>query len=467
MDRHAARLHAIEVEHLVDHAVQALRVLVDVARVLPHLVQRQLLVPHHLAEALDAREGRAELVADDRDELALRAVEALRLLDRLTLPPEGLDGGKGGGDLVREQREHPCVVFGVCDRRFVRADAERSESAAAAHQGHREAGVEARFLADLRATLPGLVVLDDEGLATHEHAADDAFARPHDRVVRRSALDIEALRKAQHPALVVPGVERCAAGPEELHRAAEDHVEHLVRIGAGRERGRRAMQGDEPLVLSLARLEEARGLDRDPQLPRHRLNEPHLIRRPVARRVRLIERERSRELARDEDRRRDDRAHAATRLVRDGQACVREDVADHRGAAGLRREASDRQGSFGATVRHDARRAPFVRHTQAGRRRARRRDDSVDAQGLPELLDRAAQHLIRVERGSRATRDPAHELLAVGTRLCFSERHRCPDRTGDELAEHEDELQPIRGQGAGVLRAGDDRAHEAVLRDEW
>src|SRR5438093_535691 len=85
-----------------------------------------------------------------------RRLDALRLLDRLTLPPEGLDGRERGGDLVREQREHPCVVFGVCDRRFVRPDAERSESAAAAHQGHREAGVEARFLADLRATLPGL-----------------------------------------------------------------------------------------------------------------------------------------------------------------------------------------------------------------------------------------------------------------------------------------------------------------------
>src|SRR5438094_5898630 len=64
---------------------------------------------------------------------------------------------------------------------------------------------------------------------------------------------------------------------------------------------------------------------------------------------------------------------------------------------------------------------------------------------------------------ARATRDAAHELLAVGTRLRFGERHRGADRTGDELAEHEDELQAIRGQGARLLRGGDDRPDQAIL----
>ena len=150
-------------------------------------------------------------MADDRDELAFRAVEPLRLLDRLTLSPERLDRCEGSGDLVGEQREHLGVVFGVCHRRLVGADAEGSEGAAAAHQRHGEAGAQAGLLADLRATLPCLVVLDDERLATDEHATDDAFARPQDGVIGHAARGVEVLRKSQHSGFVVPGVERRAA----------------------------------------------------------------------------------------------------------------------------------------------------------------------------------------------------------------------------------------------------------------
>src|SRR6185436_644947 len=163
------------------------------AGVLAHLLERELLVAHHLAKALDSGERGAELVADDGDELALRAVEALQLLDRLALPCERLHGRECRGRLVAEQSEHAAVVFGVHDRWIVRADPEGAERATASQQWDREAGAEARLLTERRTALPGLIVPDDERLSRHEDAADDALARLEHGVVRHATGGIEVL----------------------------------------------------------------------------------------------------------------------------------------------------------------------------------------------------------------------------------------------------------------------------------
>jgi len=44
-------LDAVEVEHVIDHAVEPLGILVDVARIHLGLFQRDVLVADHLAEA--------------------------------------------------------------------------------------------------------------------------------------------------------------------------------------------------------------------------------------------------------------------------------------------------------------------------------------------------------------------------------------------------------------------------------
>ena len=68
--RHPAGFHAVEIEHVGDEAREAAGVFVDVVRVLPHLRYREVVVTHHLAEPLDPRERRPELVTHDGYELA-------------------------------------------------------------------------------------------------------------------------------------------------------------------------------------------------------------------------------------------------------------------------------------------------------------------------------------------------------------------------------------------------------------
>ena len=65
----------VQVEHVVDQAAQALRLCVDVGGVLSDLLPRQILVTDDLAETLNACERRAELMADDRDKVALDLVQ--------------------------------------------------------------------------------------------------------------------------------------------------------------------------------------------------------------------------------------------------------------------------------------------------------------------------------------------------------------------------------------------------------
>src|SRR5438105_4898139 len=61
MELHAPRLHLVEVQHLGDHPVEPVSVLVDIDGVLAHLFEREVLASHQLREALNARERRAGL----------------------------------------------------------------------------------------------------------------------------------------------------------------------------------------------------------------------------------------------------------------------------------------------------------------------------------------------------------------------------------------------------------------------
>ena len=136
----------------------------------------QVFVAHHLAEALDAREGRPELVGDDRHELALDLVDALQLGDGLALLLERLGRDQGGGRLVPEQVEQASVVFrelGVCRRRrrsAARRAACRSGSAA---RPDRPAGP-GRGPAPA-SEVRGLVVVDDDRLRLGERRARPAL----------------------------------------------------------------------------------------------------------------------------------------------------------------------------------------------------------------------------------------------------------------------------------------------------
>ena len=116
VERHPARLHLVEVKHLVDHPVEALRVLVDVARVLAHLVEREVLAPHHLREPLDPRKRGAELVADDGDEVALRSIQPLELGDGLALLLERFGGRDRDAQLLRDGFDEPDIICGPLTR---------------------------------------------------------------------------------------------------------------------------------------------------------------------------------------------------------------------------------------------------------------------------------------------------------------------------------------------------------------
>src|SRR5947199_329899 len=62
---HPTRLHAVQVEHVADQPVDSLRVVEYVAAIGPHLIGLEAAVADELAEALDACQRSAKLVADD------------------------------------------------------------------------------------------------------------------------------------------------------------------------------------------------------------------------------------------------------------------------------------------------------------------------------------------------------------------------------------------------------------------
>src|SRR6266852_3066650 len=108
-DAHPARLHAVEVEHVADQAVDPVRVIEYVAAVGAYLGRVEAAVADQLAEALDPGQRGPELVTDDGEELGLRAVQlfergvgaALRV-ERLGEPVLGL---ADGGDVL-DHHEH-------------------------------------------------------------------------------------------------------------------------------------------------------------------------------------------------------------------------------------------------------------------------------------------------------------------------------------------------------------------------
>src|SRR5205823_800446 len=104
------RFHLVEVQHLGDHPIEPVSVLVDIAGVLAHLLESEVLASHHLREALNARERRAELVADDRNEIALRSVQPLELGDRGALALEGLGRRDRDAKLLRDGLDEADVI---------------------------------------------------------------------------------------------------------------------------------------------------------------------------------------------------------------------------------------------------------------------------------------------------------------------------------------------------------------------
>ncbi len=213
---HPARLHSVEVEHLRDHPVQALRVLVDVGRVLLHLRDGELLVPHELTEPLDPRQRGAELVADDRHEVALRAVQLLQLRDRFPLLLDKLRGRERRHRLVAEQAEQPRVVVVEARLRGHRADGQGAEPLAGPREGDRERRRLPSLPRRLHGVLPPGVVVHDHGLLGLEGLPGHALAFPQElRRGQRGTLGARDLREPEHARALVPAVQRRGPTPEQ------------------------------------------------------------------------------------------------------------------------------------------------------------------------------------------------------------------------------------------------------------
>src|SRR2546427_1087377 len=72
-DAHAARLHAVEVEHVADEAVDPVRVIEYVAAVGPYLLGLDAAISNQLTEPLDPCPRGPEFAGHDRKELGRRA----------------------------------------------------------------------------------------------------------------------------------------------------------------------------------------------------------------------------------------------------------------------------------------------------------------------------------------------------------------------------------------------------------
>src|SRR2546428_12993327 len=71
----AARLHAVEFEHVAEEAVAPARVIEYLAAVGPYLLGLDAAISNQLTEPLDPCQRGPEFVAHDRKELGLRAVD--------------------------------------------------------------------------------------------------------------------------------------------------------------------------------------------------------------------------------------------------------------------------------------------------------------------------------------------------------------------------------------------------------
>ena len=266
--------------------------------------------------------------------------------------------------------------------------------------------------------------------------------------------------------MLVPAIERGAAAPQQTDRVLEDLFEDHPRLRLRREHGRGAVEREEPLRFALARLVEARRLDRDAQLPRDRLDEAHLFRGPVPRPADLRERECPREIAADPDRRRDGGAHVPADEVRAdvgvGEPPILARVAHHDRAAEADRQPRDRDLARARRQRGHVLLGPLVRHAEVVLRFAERHDRPRHAERPCELLDRATQDLVRVEARPSPLGHAVHDGLAVGARLGFRDRQRAVDRARDVLAHRHRALEPVRDERPRLVAAQEERANETV-----
>src|SRR5207237_8324554 len=71
---------------------------------------REILAPHHLRESLDPGKRGSKLVADDRDEIAFRAVQPLELRDRFALLSVCFGGRDRKAKLLRHRLDEADIV---------------------------------------------------------------------------------------------------------------------------------------------------------------------------------------------------------------------------------------------------------------------------------------------------------------------------------------------------------------------
>src|SRR5438105_12191037 len=252
MELHAPRLHLVEVQHLGDHPIEPVSVLVDIAGVLAHLFESEVLASHHLREALNARERRAEFVADDGNEIALRSVQPLELDDGGALALEGLGRRDRDAKLLRDGLDEAdivgCPLSGVVDLRERKGTGELSADTDG--RGRRGDNVrrddvlgsarigEPTILADVghddRASEPSGKARDGYVLGPDPHGRDAGrvpLVRYGDVVLRRAGAD-ERAGNVDHLRELVHGAAKDLLGIEARPGALRDPVHKRLALRA-------------------------------------------------------------------------------------------------------------------------------------------------------------------------------------------------------------------------------------------
>ena len=211
--------------------------------------------------------------------------------------------------------------------------------------------------------------------------------------------------------------------------------------------------------------------DRDAELLPDRLDEPHLVGRPLTSAVDLREREGAGELPTDPDRGRrggdDVLCHLVLGAVRVREAPILPDVRNDDRAPEARRESRDGQVLGADTDRGDARGVPLVRDRKILFARAGADEGARDTEDLGELVHRAAEDLGRVEARASALCDAVHERLALGSSLRLLNRERAVDRTCHVLAHDHRQLSCVGCDVPGTFAQQEKCTDEPFTRHEW
>ena len=205
------------------------------------------------------------------------------------------------------------------------------------------------------------------------------------------------------------------------------------------------------------------------KLLRDAFDEADVVGRPFPNVIDLGEREGTRELAADADRRCGDGDAALNRPVRIfglGEAPILTDVIDRDGAAEPTRELRDRDAAGAATDRCDPWRVPLERNAQVILRLADGDDGAGNAEDPGELGDGAPEDVVGIEAGARPLRDPVQERLALGPRLSLFHRERAMDRPGDVLPHDHGHLHVVGCEDAWLRALEQQDADEPFARDE-